>query len=109
MVTLIPSKFGCVTAIALCRSSRVFRSFDKDSNRAIGAGEFLAILQALDPTLVMQDVEKAFRLVRANATLNEELFWQWCIKMFGDFSDTEFRDQLMELIVANPSAEKRAW
>ena len=87
----------------------MFRAFDVDGNSAIDTFEFLAILQALDPTLVMEDVQKAFRLVGATESLDEELFWQWSINMFGDFNDTDFKDQLMDLIAANPSAEKRAW
>ena len=98
-----------VTRVCYDRASNVFRAFDVDGNCAIDTFEFLAILQALDPTLVMEDVQKAFRLVGATESLDEELFWEWSLNMFGDFNDTDFKDQLMDLIAANPSAERRAW
>ena len=58
----------------------------------------------LDPSLEMADVQRTFAGVGASDSLEEEQFWQWCMSLFGDFSDDEFEAQIEELMTAQSTA-----
>ena len=60
--------------------------------------EFLAIMQALDPTLDRADVQNSFAEIGASESLDEQLFGLWCNNMFGDYDDEQFRNQMLELL-----------
>ena len=81
-----------------CRASQLFHTYDVDQSDLIDKGEFLVILQVLDPGVEMEDVERTFKMVEATDSLNEERFWLWCTSLFGDFDDDQFRQQILELI-----------
>ena len=60
--------------------------------------EFLVIMQVLDPSLEMKDVRQTFKMVGATDSLDEDLFFDWCTSLFGDFDDDQFVEQLRDLI-----------
>ena len=62
--------------------------------------EFLVIMQVLDPSLEIEDVRQTFKMVGATDSLVEELFFDWCSNLFGDFDDDQFGQQMKELIEA---------
>jgi len=80
-------------------STELFRAYDKDKSGDITSDEFLEILKMLDPTLVAEDVERTFNAVGASGSLDEEHLWLWCASVFGDFSDSEFAEQLQDMIL----------
>ena len=65
--------------------------------------EFLVIMQVLDPSLEMKDVEDTFVEIGATDSLDENLFFDWCTSLFGDFDDDQFVEQLRDLISVNQS------
>ena len=60
--------------------------------------EFLVIMQVLDPSLEIEDVEDTFVEIGATDSLNEEQFWSWCTSLFGDFDDDQFALQIDEML-----------
>ena len=65
--------------------------------------EFLVIMQVLDPSLEIEDVEDTFVEIGATDSLDEDLFFDWCTSLFGDFDDDQFVEQLRDLISVNQS------
>jgi predicted secreted protein len=89
----------CVSlSMTKCRSSKLFRAYDKNYSGTLDAQEFLVILQVLDPTLEMEDVMDTFQSVGAVESLDQELFSTWCQRLLADFSDQEFRERIQELV-----------
>ena len=80
------------------RASRLFSTYDKDGSGSIDADEFLVIMQAMDPGLVLEDVQHTFSAVGASGSLDEAQFSEWCTSMFGDFEDAQFVQQIQELL-----------
>ena len=55
-------------------------------------------MQVLDPGLEMEDVEDTFAAIGATDSLDEDLFFDWCTSLFGDFDDDQFALQIDELM-----------
>ena len=70
--------------------------------------EFLVIMQVLDPSLEIEDVRQTFKMVGATDSLDEELFFDWCTSLFGDFDDDQFIQQMKELIEAQDQTSASA-
>merc|ERR1712232_84023 len=81
--------------------SELFHAYDKDKSGAIDVEEFLVIMQAMDDSVQMADVEQTFRMVGAKESLDKEQFWEWCVNLFGDLDDYEFTEQMQDLILAS--------
>ena len=84
-----------------CRASKLFHAYDEDKSGSINASEFLAVLQALDPTLVMEDVRLTFDMVSATDSLNEDQFWQWCESVFGELEHAQYIAEIRDLVAVS--------
>ena len=88
----------CTDCRGACRATKLFHTYDADQSGIIDAHEFLLIMQVLDPGLEMDDVEDTFLAIGATDSLDEDLFFDWCTSLFGDFDDDQFSQQILELI-----------
>ena len=76
----------------------MFHTFDADGSGLLDKDEFLVILQVMDPSLEMSDVELTFGRIGATEALDQEMFWLWCESVFGSLSNNQYVEQLQELI-----------
>jgi hypothetical protein len=90
--------WGPVSDSFICRASRLFCAYDRDDSGSIGVDGFLVMLQMLDPTFEMEDVQKTFAKVGAAETLNEQQFWKWCESVFGDLGHEQYITEMKDLI-----------
>ena len=86
--------------IDCCRASKLFKACDQDDSGTIDLEEFGALLKEVDDTLEIDQIKETFKDIGASHELDEDEFYLWNKKIFGECTDSQFTKEMIQLLNA---------